>query len=336
MGSDRALKAGDVVEVRSAAEILASLDERGALGALPFMPEMVALSGRRFVFDKRADKICDTIGSSGSRRLRDTVLLKDLRCDGSGHDGCQAECRIFWRSEWLRRVEPGPPPVSQAVVSDATTALAGLAAANAKETSVVERRPVDRYRCQATELLVASERLVLWDPRIYLRELASGNVPLGRLVRVMARAVAQIALRAFRLASQVAVSGATGKSLAEPPRGLRAGERVRVKTRREIAMTLNTSGRNRGLLFDREMLQFCGKTFQVGRRVQQFIDDRTGQMIRPQTHCFTLEGVVCSGDHHISRLFCPRAIYPYWRESWLTRDPDDSAIVGSRRADGGP
>jgi hypothetical protein len=35
------LKVGDVVEVRSAAEILATLDENGALDSMPFMPEML-------------------------------------------------------------------------------------------------------------------------------------------------------------------------------------------------------------------------------------------------------------------------------------------------------
>src|SRR5205085_4338150 len=52
----RGLKSGDLVEVRSAGEILATLDDTGALEALPFMPEMLPYLGRRFVVDKRADK----------------------------------------------------------------------------------------------------------------------------------------------------------------------------------------------------------------------------------------------------------------------------------------
>src|SRR5258708_7197865 len=99
------LRHGDVVEVKSAAEILATLDAGGALDGLPFMPEMVGYCGRRFTVDKWADNICDTIHYTGSRRLPDSVLLEDLRCDGSGHDGCQAECRLFWKEAWLRPVE---------------------------------------------------------------------------------------------------------------------------------------------------------------------------------------------------------------------------------------
>jgi hypothetical protein len=35
------LRVGELVEVRNAAEILATLDDKGELHALPFMPEML-------------------------------------------------------------------------------------------------------------------------------------------------------------------------------------------------------------------------------------------------------------------------------------------------------
>jgi hypothetical protein len=38
--SAKELRRGDLVEVNSPAEILATLDERGDLEGLPFMPEM--------------------------------------------------------------------------------------------------------------------------------------------------------------------------------------------------------------------------------------------------------------------------------------------------------
>ena len=92
----RPLRPGDVVEVRSPAE-LATLGADGSLDGMPFMPEMARLAGRRFTVSRRVDKICDTIAATGSRRMRDTVYLEDLRCDGSGHGGCQAGCRIYWK-----------------------------------------------------------------------------------------------------------------------------------------------------------------------------------------------------------------------------------------------
>ena len=48
------LRVGEIVEVRSEAEILATLDERGELDGLPFMPEMLDFCGRRFRVHKLA------------------------------------------------------------------------------------------------------------------------------------------------------------------------------------------------------------------------------------------------------------------------------------------
>ena len=98
MGSEDAaaklsLRPGEEVEVRSEQEILETLDENGALDSMPFMPEMLAFCGKRFVVEKRADKTCDTVMRTGGRRLRDSVHLKGIRCDGSFHGGCAASCR---------------------------------------------------------------------------------------------------------------------------------------------------------------------------------------------------------------------------------------------------
>jgi hypothetical protein len=83
------LRPGDVVEVRSSAEILATLNGDGSVEGMPFMPEMLRHVGKRFAVSHRVEKICDTISASpGSRRMRNTVFLEDLRCDGSGHGGC--------------------------------------------------------------------------------------------------------------------------------------------------------------------------------------------------------------------------------------------------------
>src|SRR5712672_2031875 len=143
---DAGLRHGDRVEVKSAAEILATLDGGGALEGLPFMPEMAQYCGRRFVVDKRADKVCDTVHYTGSRRLPDAVLLVDLRCDGSGHDGCQAECRPFWKEAWLRRVH-GATGAAPPTDEKATAALLELTRRNTTQFS--EGKTEVRYRCQA-------------------------------------------------------------------------------------------------------------------------------------------------------------------------------------------
>ena len=60
------LRPGDLVEVRSEAEILATLDANGRLDNLPFMPEMLAHCGRQYRVEKRADS-CEPIRPSASR-----------------------------------------------------------------------------------------------------------------------------------------------------------------------------------------------------------------------------------------------------------------------------
>src|SRR3954452_8698139 len=88
------LKVGDVVEVRSEAEILATLDENGALDSMPFMPEMLRYSGRRLTVGKVAHKACDTLSRGGVRKMASAVHLAEVRCGGEEHGACQAACLI--------------------------------------------------------------------------------------------------------------------------------------------------------------------------------------------------------------------------------------------------
>jgi hypothetical protein len=320
---------GDVVEVKSAGEILATLDDRGTLDSLPFMEEMIEYCGRRLTVACRTEKICDTIEFTRSLRLRDAVILEDLRCTGAAHDGCQAECRLYWKEAWLRRpgeARPGSDPAEAA----ARAALVERLRRNIKDPPDAKGGPGTCYRCQATETLKASEVLRTFDPRPYVREVSSGNVGLLRFTRVMARATAVETLRRVNLWPRVAVRGTSSASPRIEPLGLQAGEWVQVKSREEIESTLNDQGKNRGLWFDREMLPFCGKTFRVRRRIERLIDERSGKMVGLTSDCVTLEGAVCSGELSFARWFCPRAIYPYWREGWLRRvEPPQEARAAS-------
>jgi hypothetical protein len=316
------LSHADVVEVRSPAEILATLDSRGTLDGLPFMPEMIQFCGKRFVVDRRGEKICDTIYPLASRRLPDTVLLEELRCAGSAHDGCQADCRIFWKEAWLRRVV-SPDGLSTARDDAAQDQLTQLTQATTRRDSEAGDQPGPRYHCQATELHRASLPLRTFDPRPYVREFTSGNVGLIRFLKVTARAAVREPLRKLGLDRKIPLRGSLRKSGLEPALNLQPGEVVKVKERNEIAATLTPHGKNRGLWFDEEMLPFCGRTFRVRQRVERFIDDRTAQMIELKTDSVTLEGAVCSGDRSPVRWFCPREIYPYWREIWLERVESD-------------
>jgi hypothetical protein len=312
-----ALRRGDLVEVRSASEILTTLDGQGALGAMPFMPEMIPYLGRRFTVSARADKICDTIGTTlQSRRMTDTVLLDDLRCDGGAHGGCQADCLIYWNEAWLKRVDTLDAPVTAQNAGDVAALRArvelGIRTSGAGEGDDV------RWKCQVTQANEASTPLSNTDPRPYLNELRLGNVGVLTFIKVMARAAYMQPLHRLKLLPRP-----TGPNKKSPPRpaplNLQRGEWVRVKSREAIIATLTTKGNNLGLHFDIEMLSFCGQVMQVRGRVTRIIEEHTGRMLRFANDCIKLEGAVCSGERSTGRFFCPRKIYPYWREAWLER-----------------
>jgi hypothetical protein len=79
------------------------------------------------------------------------------------------------------------------------------------------------------------------------------------------------------------------------------------------------------------MLLLSGRVFQVRSRVNRIVDERDGSMTEISSDCVTLEGAVCSGQHSLRRWFCPRAIFPYWREAWLERVDAPGRDAPSRR-----
>ncbi len=309
------MRAGDKVQLRAPSEILATLDDAGLLDGLPFMPEMLRYFGGTYTVAAQVGRACDTISRTGVRRLADTVLLDDLRCDGSGHDGCQAGCRIYWKEAWLR-----PAPVEEPVGSPESEDLARLESVVARGVHSAESTPQERiFRCQATELLRASEPVGWFNFRSLLGELTSGNQPVRRWVAVMTRIVVEEIGKRLRVYDDrpFQPDELTGRSPAPPAPSLRPGQLVQVRSKDEIARTLGRSGRNRGLWFDREMFPYCGHSARVKRRVERFVDEKTGRMVELATDAYILDDVVCKGFRSDGRWFCPRAIYPWWREAWL-------------------
>jgi hypothetical protein len=343
------LRAGDWVEVRPLDEVLATLDEWGCLDAMPFMPEMARFCGQRLQVFKAAHKTCDTIQSFKGRRLEHAVHLVGLRCDGGFHGGCQAGCLLFWKEAWLRRVD-GPPAIAHAgpaldrIVIEAEAVGAGVATLT-RQASFDD--PLDgkrRYRCQATELLRASEPQRVYDPRHYLRDLTSGNLTWWTLLRGIATILYNSSSYRLRRLRGVWLSRfGRGAARREPPAAilnLQPGELVQVRSKAEIMATLDDGEQNRGLSFDAEMAPYCGRTFRVLRSVDRIIDEKTGKMLRLRKDCVILDGAVCSGLRAgMRRAGCPRSCYPYWREAWLRRvesAPDQTAAARTTRSAAAP
>ena len=325
-------RADDWVEVKSAAEILATLDSRAELERMPFMPEMLKFCGQRLRIAAVAHKTCDTANRTGGRRVPDALHLEGSRCDGAAHGGCQAGCLLFWKTDWVRSVPPGSAPNEQTAdgVIPQVTSLQNAAARMDGSEAI--------YSCQATRLFDASQPLGWWDVRQYVRDLWYGNVRLARFMRVLfLRGLYH--LRDLGIGYRVAVSihdGAhrwltgrpspyrnglipDGQPTPAGSLGLAAGEWVAVKPLEEICTTITERNFNRGMRFDKEMAQFCERRLKVERRVDRLIDERTGKMLTMKSPCIVLEGAVCSSDYSERRLFCPRQIPSYFREIWLRR-----------------
>jgi hypothetical protein len=322
------LQVGELVEVRSEDEILSTLDERGELEALPFMPEMLQFCGRRFRVDKLAIKLCDTISRSGMYRMDHAVHLAGVRCDGEAHGGCQAGCLIYWKEAWLKRVDADDREAGQVGPPQAPPGRTHLSLLAATHKDSHQSAPGEEvFSCQATELLRAAPRWVPpWDVRQYVLDVRSGNADLLPTVRSvivgafneyqdLSRRLLPKALR-IRNGTRFPFIGGKLRKTPHEVLNLRPGELVRVKPIEEIVKTLDTTNRNRGMTFDREMLKYCGRQARVLRRVEKIIDEKTGKMMHLRNPCIILEDVICTSDYH--RL-CPRGIYPYWREIWLER-----------------
>lgn len=329
-------RANDQVEVRSAAEILATLDSRGSLQGMPFMPEMLQYCGKRFRVEAVAHKTCDMIGQPGtSRRLDSTVHLTNLRCDGSAHGGCEAECNLFWKDAWLK-----PVTEQSAAKQTGGCSEAELNAATLSPASQSGDEP--RYECQATQMYVATTPLDWRDPRQYFYDVLTGNRRFGHVVGVLFLAwlrwtlprvpFGYLIFKAFHDSMHLRLVGRPSPALhAQVPDGaptptgrlgLKAGEYVRIKSQAEIEKTLNKSGKNRGLSFDpEEMAKFCGSVVRVRKPVIKIIDERAGggKMLHMKEPCIMLDGVVCKSEFAHCRLNCPRAFPSYWREIWLER-----------------
>lgn len=104
------LQPGELVEVRSWAEIEQTLDPGSKAAGLLFMPEMRAFCGMQLRVRKQVHKIVIENGG-GVRRLYHTVLLDNAICDGA-RVGCDRSCFFFWREAWLRRVEQQARPAA--------------------------------------------------------------------------------------------------------------------------------------------------------------------------------------------------------------------------------
>ena len=301
------LVVGDLVEVKTWAEIRSTLDESGRLRQLPFMPEMLAMCGRRARVFRCVHRLFDYRKTRRMRHMGGTVLLVGTVCDGSSHGGCEAACHTLWNAAWLRRVEARddavrPPPPSDLL----------------KDTAVVHfGTHAPHYSCQLTQLNAASRPIGDWSAINFLRPVIAGNVApmafvvgwLTHLFNELQHLRQGVGFPAF----DVTVLGGEGQ---EDPR-LQAGDEVVVRSSAEIRATLNDQSLHKGLYFEPDMLKHCGRRYRVQAEVKKIIDIVTGEMRTMKTPAYTLGDVHFSGER---QLFNAQHEPLFWRSAWLKRE----------------
>jgi hypothetical protein len=337
------LHAGEWVEIRSKEEILRTLDSNGQLDGMPFMPEMLQFCGQKVQIYKRAHKTCDTVFPVRGRRVHRSVHL-ETRCDGSAHGGCQAGCLLFWKDRWLKPFNGDSLDALSAESHSKSTSSASAGGCGEGDLLKLAHKSIQGdgpsvYVCQATQLPYATTRLSWWDIRQYFEDYTSRNVGLrgifsgwaysmyynlsqagiglGSSMRWMYNTVGRI--WGGRIFPREAGCIGEGETTPSADLNLQPGELVRVKSHKEILSTVNVLSRNRGLLWDAELVPYCGGTYRVLKRVTKIIDERTGMMQEMKNPCIILDSVVCLGKYSGCRMFCPRSIYSFWREVWLER-----------------
>jgi len=302
------LRSGDLVEVKSPDEILATLDADGTLDQLPFMPEMLEFCGKRFQVSNIVVKTCSfgaKASSMRSFRNDDVVLLDNLRCSGADHGGCQKSCVIFWRQDWLRKLnDPTVPPRANAGNEQLRSRL---------KTSTDSQT----YSCQASELLKATVQLSRSDRLTKcISEIRAGNCSTWEMT---GRVATWLIWRIRRLFLGAYARG-TNESTPVESLNLQAGELVEIKAVGDIAKTLDDTAKNRGLWFSPDMRLFCGRSRRVEKKVSKIIMDGTGEMRQLRNTVF-LEGTHC-GCSYLAFGGCSRREFVYWREIWLRRSED--------------
>jgi hypothetical protein len=119
-----------------------------------------------------------------------------------------------------------------------------------------------------------------------------------------------------------------------------AGDWVVVRSPQEILATLDSNGALDGHPFMPEMLDCCGKSFHVHRRVEKTCVDVEPPVDSNRRFAkgdvVTLEGLRCDGSGHDG---CKRGCRIYWKEAWLrpadgpeTVVPVDAAALAELRA----
>ena len=99
---------------------------------------------------------------------------------------------------------------------------------------------------------------------------------------------------------------------------LKAGDFVKVHSKKEITTTLDDSGGTKGCMFTPEMYKHCNKIYKVLKTIDYFYDEVKQRMCKCKD-LVILEGIVCSGRRRLFKQSCDRNCFNFWHAAWLKK-----------------
>ncbi|MBN1479174.1 hypothetical protein EH223_15895 [candidate division KSB1 bacterium] len=294
------LRRGDIVTVLPFKEILKTLDQHGQLDNMPFMPEMQRFCGSTFQVARRANYVC--VDGDGMRGLEHTVFLENMYCDGSAHDGCQKSCTIFWKEAWLKSSNSTSAPNKKEMMSGS-------------QKLKTRNEQSNRYICQSTRLAASSCLLTpLLKAKFLLKEFFSGNQRIDKFIINFCYFL-HYKLSKKSTNSVCRIVRGHAESAPRVSLNLHSSDLVEVKSLEDITDTVDTDGKNHGLVFTSEMHHFCGQRYKVLGRLDKMVSEKSGKMVTLKDTVL-LENVHCYGN---CKFGCARRLFHYWREIWLKK-----------------
>lgn len=98
------LQCGDLVRIKSQAEIQRSLDRWNQLRKCSYMEEMWPYCGTNQRVFKRVEKFLDE-RDYHLKKCNGIYILEGVHCQGTIDFGaCDRSCFFFWREEWLEKI----------------------------------------------------------------------------------------------------------------------------------------------------------------------------------------------------------------------------------------
>ena len=99
---------------------------------------------------------------------------------------------------------------------------------------------------------------------------------------------------------------------------IKAGDIVKVKTKKEIKGMLDDKGKYKGCSFIGRMYEYCGNNYTVLKEVNYFYDEAKQKMCKCK-NIVLLEEVTCSGKQKLFFESCDRSCFYFWHIDWLEK-----------------